>query len=110
MALTYPGISYLKGYDGKVSDIFDAWLNGEALGKAQRDEDASGDLIAKLFGSQQGAATAPARSPIDRAMTRDRSFRPNSVMIESKSFSFHRGWNCDANQASCATVIHSWSG
>lgn len=67
MALTYPGISYLKGYDGKVSDIFDAWLQGEALGKAQRDEDQSGDLIAKLFSAQQGnAAPAPSRSPIDQ--------------------------------------------
>ena len=54
MALQYPGISYLKGYDGKVSDIFDQWNAGQEAGRNSRDEDQAGGLLAKLFGAQNG--------------------------------------------------------
>lgn len=49
MALQYPGISYLKGYDGNVSDIFDQWNTGEAAGKSQRYEDQAPDQFAKAL-------------------------------------------------------------
>ena len=54
MALQYPGISYLKGYDGKVSDIFDQWNSGVEMGRNDKDEASAGGLLAKLFGAQNG--------------------------------------------------------
>lgn len=54
MALQYPGISYLKGYDGKISDILDQWNTGVEAGRDQKDEAAAGDLLAKLFAAQNG--------------------------------------------------------
>ena len=54
MALQYPGISYLKGYDGKVSDIFDQWNTGFETGRNDRDESNAPDLLAKLFAAQNG--------------------------------------------------------
>lgn len=61
MALQYPGISYLKGYDGKVSDIFDAWNTGEAAGKSQRFEDQAPDQFAKVLPplAEYGLTTSP---------------------------------------------------
>lgn len=59
MALQYPGISYLKGYDGKISDIIDSWIAGEDAGRTSRDEDQAGGLVAKLFGAQNGGQAAP---------------------------------------------------
>lgn len=61
MALQYPGISYLKGYDGKVSDIFDAWNTGEAAGKSQRYEDQAPDQFAKVLPplTEYGLTTPP---------------------------------------------------
>jgi len=57
MALQYPGISYLKGYDGKISDILDQWLTGVEAGRNDRDEADAGGLIAKLFSAQNGGGS-----------------------------------------------------
>lgn len=65
MALQYPGISYLKGYDGKISDILDQWLTGVEAGRNERDEGNAGDLIAKLFSAQSGGGQQLAGSPLN---------------------------------------------
>lgn len=61
MALQYPGISFLKGYDGSVSDIFDTWNTGEAAGKSQRFEDQAPDQFAKALPplAEYGLTTSP---------------------------------------------------
>lgn len=70
MALQYPGISYLKGYDGKVSDIFSQFDAGLEAGRNSRDEANAGDLVAKLF-ALSGGTPPPAsqngmQSPTDQ--------------------------------------------
>lgn len=65
MALQYPGISYLKGYDGKISDVLDQWLTGVEAGRNERDEGNAGDLIAKLFSAQNGGGQQLAGSPLN---------------------------------------------
>lgn len=58
MALQYPGISYLKGYDGKISDIVDRFDAGLEAGRNSRDEANAGDLVAKLYALSNGGAQA----------------------------------------------------
>jgi len=67
MALQYPGISYLKGYDGKISDILDQWLTGVEAGRNDRDEANAGDLIAKLFSAQGGSQQPLGGTPLNAA-------------------------------------------
>ena len=65
MALQYPGVSYLKGYDGKISDVLDQWLTGVEAGRNERDEGNAGDLIAKLFSAQNGSGGQLAGGPLN---------------------------------------------
>lgn len=61
MAIQYPGIGYLRGYDGKISDILGSFNEGEAAGKAQRfEEDAPNQFASTLPGlSEYGLQGSP---------------------------------------------------